>query len=114
MPIQQWSEEIWILSPGDDPAFSDEVDGARSSVMHHEPPPSVIVDLNGTHHLNSSNLSQLLRLRKACVDRGTHLRIAAPNDACWSLFLTTGLDKVFTFSRDTTTALAEMQIGEST
>ena len=112
MPIQKWSDDIWLSTPSEDPAFAEEIESLRSSIENHDPAPHALVDLAGVHHLNSSNLSQLLRLRKACIDHGSRLRIAAPNNACWSLFLTTGLDKVFDFSSDTTTALAELQIGE--
>jgi anti-anti-sigma regulatory factor len=52
-----------------------------------------------------------LRLRKAITDRKAQLRLTAPGDPVWAVFLTTGLDKVFQFSHDTTTALAELQIG---
>ncbi|MEM7680764.1 MAG: STAS domain-containing protein [Planctomycetota bacterium] len=110
MALQKWSESIWVATPGTDPAFSDEVEGLSTTLAHHEPPPHLVVDLEDCHHLNSSNLSQLLRLRKACADRGVQLRLAAPNNAAWSIFMTTGLDKVFSFSRDRLTALAELQM----
>ena len=61
-------------------------------------------------HLNSSNLSQLLRLRKDVIDREARLRLAGPPDHVWAVFLATGLDKVFDFATDTSTALAELQI----
>ncbi|MEM6392227.1 MAG: STAS domain-containing protein [Planctomycetota bacterium] len=110
MPIQKWSDTIWVSTPSDDPAFAEEIETLRNSAESNDPIPHVIIDLAGVGHLNSSNLSQMLRLRKLCVDSDKQLRVAGPNNACWSLFLTTGLDKVFAFSSDTTTALAELQI----
>lgn len=113
MGLQKWSDTIWLANPAADPAFSEEIDGLQSALGHHEPPPHLVVDLSGCPHLNSSNLSQLLRLRKAAVDRGVRLRLVSPTDSAWSVFMTTGLDKVFTFSQDPMTALAEMQLADA-
>ncbi|MEM6748962.1 MAG: STAS domain-containing protein [Planctomycetota bacterium] len=110
MALQKWSDTIWVATPGTDPAFSDEIEGLSTTLAHHEPPPHLVIDLDECHHLNSSNLSQLLRLRKACADRDVRLRLASPNDTVWSVFMTTGLDKVFSFSTDRLTALAELQL----
>jgi anti-anti-sigma factor len=73
--------------------------------------PHLVLDLSSVVRVCSSNLSALLRLRKALIDRQSQLRLTAPPDPIWALFLTTGLDKVFHFSHDTTTALAELQMG---
>lgn len=113
MPIQEWSSGIWLVQLCDDPNFAEELDTLHDRLRRTDDMPHVVVDLANVQHLNSSNLSQLLRLRKSAVDGEAELRIASPCDAVWAVFMATGLDKVFEFTTDTTTALAELQINDS-
>ncbi len=112
MPIEQWSEKIWIVHLENEPGLSDDLNAAREKMSHARPTPSIVVDFAGVTALNSSNLSQLLRIRKECIDGDTKLRLAALSDQIWAVFLTTGLDKVFEFTEDVPLALAGLQIGE--
>jgi len=73
----------------------------------------VIVNLKDVSRLNSSNLAQLLRLRKLVLSRRRRLRICAVGDIVWSVFLMTGLDKLFEFTDDVATSLASLQIEQS-
>lgn len=113
MSLQKWSDQIWIAQMSAQPVFSEEIDSLTAQFEKASPSPHVVIDLSGVQTLNSSNLSQLLRVRKLAGDAGSGVRVAAPTDAVWTLFLTTGLDKVFQFSRDTTTALTELQLGDT-
>ncbi len=110
MPIQKWSDRIWVAQLGDEPGFTEDLDQLLEKVPVQTPMPDVVLDMSGVRHLNSSNLSHLLRVRKLIIDSETRLRLAGPNDHVWALFLSTGLDKVFDFTSDTTTALADLQI----
>lgn len=112
MTIQQWSDSIWVIAVrGNEPSLSDDLDNARREAARADRTPKLVVDLSAVTHINSSNLSQLLRLRKLMVDRDSKLRLAAPRDPVWAVFLTTGLDKVFDFAPDVSTALAGLQMG---
>ena len=110
MPIQEWSDQIWVVQLGDEPAFSDELRPLIDGLLSRETTPSIVVDLSDVAQINSSNLSQLLRLRKTMTEHDASLRLAGPTDAVWSVFIMTGLDKVFHFAENTSTALAELQI----
>lgn len=110
MPVQKWSDRIWVVQLSGDPGFTEDLDDLRSRVPATQPVPDLVLDLSAVEHLNSSNLSHLLRLRKTVIDAGTRMRVAAPNNRVWALFLSTGLDKVFEFNEDTTMALADLQI----
>ena len=110
MPIQEWSDQIWVVRLLDEPAFSDELRPLIDRMLAPDACPALIIDLSEVSQINSSNLSQLLRLRKAVADRDTELKIAGPTNAVWSVFMMTGLDKVFHFTSDTSTALAELQL----
>jgi anti-anti-sigma factor len=111
-PTERWSDDIWIVRLQNEPAFSDEVHPLLQRIGRDEVPPAVVVDLAEVTRINSSNLSQLLKLRKSATDHNIQLRVTSPSNAVWSVFLMTGLDKVFQFTQDTATALAELQLGE--
>ena len=110
MPIQRWSEKIWVVQLADEPALSEELHNVRTQAAKTEPSPDLVLDMSAVHIVNSSNLAQLLRVRKLAIDSDTRLRLAAPTDPVWAVFLTTGLDKVFEFAQDVPTALASIQI----
>ena len=72
--------------------------------------PDIVVNMQDVTYLNSSNIAQLLRLRKMLHTTDARLRICAVNDAVWSVLLITGLDKVFDFTDDVATSLASLQM----
>jgi anti-anti-sigma factor len=110
-PIQHWSDDIWVAQlQADQISLTDELDHLYQSLQKAEQMPHVVVDLTNVKHMASSHLSQLLQIRKEAITRDHKLRLAGPSDQLWALFLTTGLDKVFTFTEDVTTALAGLQI----
>lgn len=111
MPIQAWSDSIWLVTLGDEPSLSDDLLGVREKLQHVTKTPHLVLDLSGVTQLNSSNLSQLLRLRKLLVGRDAKLRLAAISDKAWAVFITTGLEKIFEFTADVPTALAGLQMG---
>jgi len=112
MPIQQWSQRIWIVQLADEPHLSEELVNISERTKAAKAPVDVILDLSAVTHLNSSNLSQILRVRKVAIDRDTKLLLAALPDGLWPTFMTTGLDKVFHFVADVPTALATMQMAQ--
>lgn len=109
-PTERWSDEIWIVRLQNEPVFSDELHPLLQRLGRDEAPPAIIIDLAEVTRINSSNLSQLLKLRKAASDHDVQVRLTSPSNAVWSVFLMTGLDKVFPFNQDTATALADLQM----
>lgn len=110
MPIQIWSDRIWILTLDDEPLLSEELISGTDLVQKAEVPPEMVVDFSAVTRIGSVNLSQLLSLRKIFVERGAHMKIAGLTDAAWGAFLATGLDKVFDFTPDVPSALAALQL----
>ena len=74
--------------------------------------PDVIIDMKEITYLNSSNIAQLLRLRRQVIAGNRQLRICAVADQVWSMLLLTGLDKIFEFTDNVATSLASIQIQE--
>lgn len=112
MPTSEWSDQILITVLRDEPVFSEDMetlmarlDGAGDEL------PNVVINVGEVTYMNSSNIAQLLKVRKKLIDGGTRLRLCAVNDQVWGVMLATGLDSVFDFTEDVSTALASLQIG---
>ena len=114
MALTDWSEDILIVDLGDEPSFSDDMDALCRRLDH--PPknanlaPDVILNMQSVTYLNSSNLAQLLKVRKKLSLAGRKLRVCTVNDAVWSVLMTTGLDQVFSFNDDVSMSLASIQM----
>lgn len=112
MPTERWSDDIWIVRLQNEPVFSDDLHPLLQRLGRDDSPPALVIDLSDVNSINSSNLSQLLKLRKTAAEHNVALRVTSPSDTVWSVFLMTGLDQVFPFTQDTSTALAELQMGQ--
>src|SRR5262245_57315499 len=107
----EWSDKIVIAELADEPALSDELADITSRLLKHTgPSPHLVLNFSQVTYVNSSNLAQLLRLRKMLTEAGRTLKLCSVNDQVWSVFLVTGLDKVFRFAPDPMTALAGLQL----
>jgi len=82
----------------------------RIGAMETDKVPSIVLNFGQVTYLNSSNIAQLLKLRKHVNEASRAMRICSLNDEVWSVFTVTGLDKVFTFAPDPMTALAGLQL----
>lgn len=111
MPITDWSDRIIIAEMNDEPAFSEDMDALlRRLDESGDDDADVIIDLKAVSYLNSSNLAQLLKVRKKVMIGKRRLRICSATDAVWSVMLTTGLDSVFNFTEDVSTSLASLHL----
>ena len=114
MALNSWSEDILIAELEGEPLFSEDMDGLlqqlTTSARDDEALPNVIVDLKAVSTVNSSNLGALLKLRTTLGQADQRLLICSVTDGVWTALLATGLDRVFAFSEDVTTALAMLQM----
>jgi anti-anti-sigma factor len=108
--LQKWSERIWVVKLAGEPSFAEEIDSLHQQVRKHDIVPHIVLDLSSVTHMNSSDISALLRTRKLAIDGESQLRVAAPPDPVWAIFLSTGLDKIFDFTPDVATALAGLRM----
>lgn len=113
MPLQEWSESTLIAEMNDEPLFSEDFESLVSRLQSGGETPDVIVNLLAVTRLNSSNLAQLLKLRKMLISADKRLRICSVEDSLWSVFIVTGLEKLFEFTDDVSTSLASLQIRQT-
>ena len=111
MPAEDWSDNVYIVHLADDPAFSEELESLiRQSA---DDPRHAVLDMGAVTFLNSSNLSQLIRLKRLLDTTGCELLLAAVAPEVWKTFLVAGLDKVFVHVESVPLALASIQLSEA-
>jgi len=123
VPINDWSESIQVAELQNDPSFADDMAvlasgyqriaddlkaGRTGARARH-----LVLDMRHVQFLNSSNIAQLLRVRKLAHLAGAQVRVCSVSDRIWGVILATDLDRIFDFSEDVTTALAAMQMSQS-
>lgn len=110
-----WSDNIVICDLGDEPDLSEELTDVYNQLKERgqDSVPNVVLNLAGVSYLNSSNIAQLLRIRRRLIECARSMRLCSVADGVWSIMLLTGLDKVFEFAPDKATAIASLQIKES-
>jgi anti-anti-sigma factor len=120
VPINEWSDSIQIAELQNDPSFAEDM-GALAAYFQRcaddrkagradARARDAVLDFRHVQFLNSSNIAQLLRVRKLAILAGAHVRICSVSDRIWGILLATDLDRIFDFSEDVTTALAAMQM----
>ena len=107
-----WSDDILIADLTDEPTLSEELSSVLEDVRSGKngKAPHVVLNFGAVSYINSSNLSQLLKLKKAVAEVGRSMKLCSVPEEVWSVFKTTGLDKVFRFAPDPLTALASLQM----
>ncbi len=107
-----WSENIVIANLADEPALSDELGMICDQVESSDEVPNAVLDFHEVSYINSSNIAQLLRLRKNLEAAGRQLVLCGVTDDVMSVLVVTGLNKVFQFAPEMLTAIASVQIEE--
>jgi anti-anti-sigma factor len=109
MAIQEWSDDIIVADLGDDPQFTDELAALMDKLEIDAK--NVVLNFAAVGFVNSSNIAQLLRLRKQMISSERKLVLCDVNTQVWGVLLVTGLDKIFEYTNDVSTALAILQLG---
>jgi anti-anti-sigma factor len=105
-----WSNDITIAELVDEPQLSEELNSIIEGVTKAKRMPHVVLNFAAVSYVNSSNLAQLLKLRKTLAEAGRQLKLCSVDDEVWSVFQVTGLDKLFRTAPDPMTALAGLQL----
>ncbi len=111
MPLSDWSENVILGEMADEPVLREDLEALFARVETSETSFHVVLDMRAVTYLNSSNLAQLLQLRKGVIANHGSLHLCGVRDTVWSVLLMTGLDRLFKFTDDVPTALAAAQLG---
>ncbi len=114
MPID-WADNILIADLADEPSLSEELADvvARIEATDESSAPHVVLNFTNVSYLGSSNIGQLLALRKLLAARKRSLKLCCVSDEVKSIFSVTGILKMFAFAPDPMTALAGIQLDEA-
>ena len=110
MPIEKWSDRVSVIHLGDDPQFSEDLAALEADGNNPAGAANLVLDFASVHFIDSSNIARLLKLRQALRGRDRRLMLCGIPTQIWGTFLGTGLDQLFEFSDNVTTALATLQI----
>lgn len=112
--LNDWSDDIVVVELAEDPQLSDDLTAIidRVAESDRDAVPHVVLNLALVGYIKSSNLAQLIRLRKLLNEAHRSLRLCSVDSRVWQVMTVTGLDKLFDVSPDPMTALASIQIGE--
>lgn len=110
MGVSDWSERIVVADLQDEPSLSDDLASLAERVSEADDPPDVVLNFQSVSYTNSSNLAQMIRLRRELRERGRSLRLCSVNERIWSVLLTSNLDRLFDFEPDVASALASLQL----
>ena len=105
---EDWSENVYVVHLSDDPALGDELDSLERECG--DTPRHGVLDFSAVTFVNSSNISQLLRLRRQLNRGQCRLILAGVRPEVWSAFAVSGLDKIFATAENVPLALAAIQI----
>ena len=108
MVMQDWSENILMVELADDPELTDELTALTERMENQAK--DVVLNFTEVKFINSSNISRLLKLRKALLAQNKKLCLCGIAVQVWGVFLLTGLDSLFDVAEDTASALASMQM----
>ena len=109
MGIQEWSENVLLVTIAPEPDMCDEMK-TITDMVRQRAGCSVVIDFSEVDIVTSSSLAQLLRLQKMLDDNGQQFIVCGMSKRTMSIFSVTGLDKVFEFAEDKFMALAGLQI----
>ena len=109
MGIQNWSENIILVSLAQEPHMSEEL-RTVAEIVADRGDCDVVVDFSAVDIITSSNIAKLLKLRKILQDCGHRLVLCGLKKQTRNIFLVTGLENVFEFVDDKFIALASLQL----
>jgi anti-anti-sigma factor len=104
----EWSENTRVAHLSEDPAFGDDMDALLDEV--EDQPSHCVLDLRDVAFLNSSNLAQLVGLRKQLADTGCRVVLCEIQDELWQTFELSGLSRLFDRRESVSLALAELHM----
>ena len=103
-----FADDMAVLANGYQRA-ADDLKAGRAGASTRD----LVLDMRHVQFLNSSNIAQLLRVRKLAMLAGARIRICSVSDRIWGVLLATDLDRIFDFSEDVTTSLAALQVSKN-
>ncbi len=124
-----WSDNISMCDLSDEPSLSEDLialigdqaasfnadDGGRAQTAvlvakEAEPSVHIVLNMSDVTYINSSNISQLIQLRKVQSRAGRMLVLCCLQEDVFDVLRVTGVDRLFRIVPDPLTALTAIQL----
>ena len=81
-----WSNDIAICDLADEPELSEELNDLYNRLTERgvDSVPCVVLNLGGVSYLNSSNIAQILRIRRRLIESQKSMKLCSVADGVWS------------------------------
>ncbi len=109
MAIEQWSDEIIIVSLPNEPEMADEL-VSLGNLLAEKENLNVVVDLGGVGDITSESLSKLLKLHQITAQVGRRFVLCNMESETEDIFSATGLAGVFHLTENRFDALATLEM----
>lgn len=109
MGIQNWSDNIILVSLAEEPQMGEELQTVIDMVAKR-PDCDVVVNFADVNIVTSSSIAKLLRLQEVLADNDSRVVLSSVEAKTKSIFTVIGLGDVFEFVDDQFLALAGLQI----
>jgi len=109
MSTQNLSEDVLLVNlPAEEPQIANELKHINELVTEKDGC-NVVVDFSGVEIITSSSISNLIILHRFLNERGHKLVLCNVAFVTKCIFTVAGLDKIFDFVEDPSTAVTSMQ-----
>jgi anti-anti-sigma factor len=108
-----WSDNITVCELSDEPSLSDELNSIISSLASEDDASDrvhVVLNFGEVSYVNSSNISQLMHLRRVQATHERKLVLCSLREDVAQVLRVTGVDRLFSIAPDPLTALTALQL----
>jgi anti-anti-sigma factor len=108
MSVENWSDDVLLVSLPAEPEISDEL-GAVVEMVRHKRQCDVVIDFTGVHLITSATIAELLKLRELLIESGRRLVLCSVSRLIRGVFTVAALGHAFQFADDTSAALKSIE-----
>lgn len=111
MSVENWSDDVLLVSLPAEPEISDEL-GAVVEMVRDKRQCDLVIDFSGVHLITSATIAELLKLRELLIESGRRLVLCSVSRLIKGIFTVAALSHAFHFADDTSAALKSIEAGQ--
>ena len=108
MSVENWSDDVLLVSLPAEPEISDEL-GAVVEVVRDKRQCDLVIDFSSVHLITSATIAELLKLRELLIESGRRLVLCSVSRLIKGVFTVAALSHAFKFADDTSAALKSIE-----
>jgi len=108
MSVENWSDDVLLVSLPADPEVSNEL-GAVVEMVRDKRQCDLVIDFSSVHLITSATIAELLKLRELLIESGRRLVLCSVSRLIKGVFTVAALSHAFKFADDTSAALKSIE-----